>query len=334
MCKFNFLRKALTGCLVMAGLTVQAASVCDCNGCCACGVDTLRFHYASRAEAQALWSVEDAYMRHLSPFDLEVRTGKSDAGKVALKQIAMAGFRDWTADEMKRMDHLMITLNARIRQEHYDLPLPDSIVIVKSDMEEEGGAGGYTRSKWIALHSSMPAKDSEDKLEEVMLHELFHVLTRNNPDFKRKVYETIGFTVEDNELDFPEDLRPVHITNPDVDRFDSYATFRINGSDQRCAMVIYAARPYSGGSLFDYLKIGFVALDENLKPVMKDGRTVVYPLEKVENFYDQIGRNTDYVINPEEILAENFVFAFQNRSDLKTPDLRDRIRNVIKSKKN
>lgn len=327
MYKVDFLRKALTGCLVLAGLTVQASTAC--GSVC---VDTLKFHYASRAEAQTLWSVEDAYMRHLTPFDLEVRTGKSDAGKAALKQIAMEGFRDWTADEMKRMDHLMTTLNARIRQERYDLPLPDSIVIVKSDMEEEGGAGGYTRSKWIALHSSMPAKDSEEKLEEVMLHELFHVLTRNNPDFKRKVYETIGFTVEDNELDFPEDLRPVHITNPDVDRFDSYATFRINGSDQRCAMVIYAARPYSGGSLFDYLKIGFVALDENLKPIMKEGRTVVYPLEKVENFYDKIGRNTDYVINPEEILAENFVFAFQNRSDLKTPDLRDRIRNVIRSK--
>ena len=329
MYRINCLRKVLLGCLMMAGLAVRAAS--SEEKMCA---DTLKFHYATRTEAQALWGVEDAYMRHLSPFDIEVRTGKADAGKAALKQIALEGFRDWTVAEKQRMDRLMMKLNARIREENYILPLPDSVVIVKSDMKEEGGAGGYTRSKWIALHTGMPSQASDEKLMAVMLHELFHVLTRNNLDFKRNMYATIGFTVEDEELYFPEDLRPVHVTNPDVDRFDSYATFKVDGKDQRCAMVIYAARPYAGGSLFDYLKIGFVALDGDLKPMSEDGRTVIYPMERIENFQEKVGENTDYVINPEEILAENFVFAFLNQTDLKTPDLRERIRNVIKSKKN
>ena len=39
--------------------------------------------------------------------------------------------------------------------------------------------------------------------------------------------------------------------------------------------------------------------------------------------------NTDYVINPEEILAENFAFLLTGKKDLKTPETVGRLREAL-----
>lgn len=300
-------------------------------------VDTLKFHYATQAEARALWLEEDTYKKNLSQFDLDVRVGHQGATMKELEKMALSGFKNWTKEEQVRMDSLMYELNAIIRKENYRLPLPDSIIIVKSDMEEEGGAGGYTRSKWIALQSDLPLKYSETKLIHVMLHELFHVLTRNNLDFKRSMYAQIGFKVIDQEIECPKDLKNVRISNPDVDRMDSYAIFKVDSvsEPQRCSMMLYANRPYTDGTLFQYLNVGFIALDENLKPIMSNGKTLVYGTKQIIDFTDKVGENTDYMINPEEILADNFSFSFMRwEKGMDTPSLCENLRSVMMKSKN
>lgn len=310
------------------GLTVHAQN----NDNIASDIDTLRFHYATASEARTLWLEEDAYKRNLSKFDLNVRVGHNGATMKDLEQKAFRGFHDWTKAEKERMDSLMCKLNEIIRKENYKLPLPDSIIIVKSDMEDEGGAGGYTRSKWIALQSDIPLKYPEIKLIHIMLHELFHVLTRNNLDFKRNMYAQIGFTVLDYEIEFPKDLKDVRISNPDVDRMDSYAIFKVDSviEPQRCAMVLYANKPYAGGTLFQYINVGFIALDQNLKPIMSNGKTLVYSTKQITDFTDKVGENTRYMINPEEILADNFSFSFMRwEHGMKTPSLCEKLRSVM-----
>lgn len=141
----------------------------------------------------------------------------------------------------------------------------------------------------------------------MLAHEAFHVLTRNNPDFRKKMYSIIGFNILPKEIEFPEELKERFISNPDVIRHDSYATFTINGEKKDCCMVIYSTRPYEGGSFFQYLNIGLVPIDKNTcKAIEKEGKAVVYSINEASDFYDRMGRNTQYIIDPEEVLADNF----------------------------
>ena len=69
---------------------------------------------------------------------------------------------------------------------------------------------------------------------------------------------------------------------------------------------------------------------------MKDGKTVIYDLDDATDFYNLVGRNTGYVINPEECLADNFSIAvngFQpspRRQELPNPEIVEKIREALK----
>lgn len=62
------------------------------------------------------------------------------------------------------------------------------------------------------------------------------------------------------------------------------------------------------------------------KPEQKDGKTQVYPISSASDFFEQVGRNTNYIINPEEILAENFAAIMLDKQQAKTPELYEKIR--------
>lgn len=89
-------------------------------------------------------------------------------------------------------------------------------------------------------------------------------------------------------------------------------------------------KPYSNGSLFDYLKIGLVPLNEEMIPLQQDGKTIIYSLDDATDFYDQVGKNTSYVIHPEEILADNFALTLINKADVPNPEIISRIKAVLK----
>lgn len=73
-------------------------------------------------------------------------------------------------------------------------------------MQEEGGASAYTRKNWIAISEDVLNKISAAQLQILVAHELFHILTRYDLNFKKSVYQTIGFTVLDREIIFPTDI--------------------------------------------------------------------------------------------------------------------------------
>ena len=47
------------------------------------------------------------------------------------------------------------------------------------------------------------------------------------------------------------------------------------------------------------------------------------------NFFEQVGRNTNYIINPEEILAENFAFLLTRKPVTGTPELIEKMRQAL-----
>jgi hypothetical protein len=62
------------------------------------------------------------------------------------------------------------------------------------------------------------------------------------------------------------------------------------------------------------------------KPVIKaNGKASIYKHEEVPDFYDKVGRNTNFDIHPEEIIADNFAFLMMGKKDLIDPDIAEEI---------
>ena len=60
-----------------------------------------------------------------------------------------------------------------------------------------------------------------------------------------------------------------------------------------------------------------------------DGKPVVYNFKEVSNFFEQVGKNTKYIIHPEEILADNFAFALMNKTGLPSQRIIDEIKSKL-----
>lgn len=287
----------------------------------------INLHYIDANEARTLLSKEDATTRQWSRFDYEARLGKKGGTRQELMRFIADQARDWSKEDKQRMQEAADSLNSHIKALNLSLTLPQEIRILKTTMAEEGGAGGYTRMDYIVVEEQI-ARMPPQQASYLLAHELFHVLTRNNPDFREKMYKLIGFNIVPEEFEVPADLRDVVITNPDVNRFDSYARFRIKSEERPCAMLIYANKPYEGGSFFNYLTIGLMPLKDG-KAEQKNGKTVIYGIKDAENFFEQVGRNTNYIINPEEILAENFAFLLTRKPVTGTPELIEKMRQAL-----
>ena len=65
-------------------------------------------------------------------------------------------------------------------------------------------------------------------------------------------------------------------------------------------------------------------------PIQENGKTVIYSIDQTEDFYDKIGKNTKYIINPEEILADNFAYMLMQKKDLPNPEIPQKIAAILK----
>lgn len=289
------------------------------------------FRFATRAEAQMLITDIDNFTNKLNSFDINLRLGKEDGRKSELLRLAMNETQNWSEEDKNKITAALKSLQTKIDKQKLKIKYPQEVILVKTSMKEEMNVAAYTRKNWIALGEKYINEATNDELEYLLAHEIFHLLTRSNKDFKKSVYSVIGFNVTERELFFPIDIIEKRISNPDIELYDSYAEFTINGNKQKCSMIIYTKIPFSPDkNLSDYLSVGLIPLNENLIPIQNDGKTVIYDINQAEDFYDKIGKNTQYIINPEEILADNFAYLLIQKKGLPNPEIQKKIAELLK----
>ena len=57
------------------------------------------------------------------------------------------------------------------------------------------------------------------------------------------------------------------------------------------------------------------------QPVLSDGQPQLLDPKTTTSFHEQIGKNTRYIIHPDEILADNFVHLVNQTKDLASPEI-------------
>ncbi len=272
----------------------------------------IRYRFASKAEWKDLMLNNQAYYDGFCQNDLEYRLQKKDGTMEELLLFAEEQALDFTEEEKTLVDSYLTELKDKLKAYGYVLPEIDEIVFVKTTAKEEGGAGGYTHGTQIYIGSKQleEAISGDEETKEKILryfdvffwHELFHCLTRCNPEFRAKMYELIHFTVVEKDYQLPPSVMEYFISNPDVEHHNAYASFHINGKDLDCFCALVTTKHFEkeGDQFLDCMTTALIPVD---------GTDLYYTPEQADNFDEVFGKNTDYVIDPEECMADNFSFA-------------------------
>lgn len=274
----------------------------------------------------------DDFVKALSPFD---RASRLQVGRVVrqaefLKHVR-AQVLDWDKAEIEKISALLKKL--RPRMTGLNLPWPRTIHLIKATGREEGNAA-YTRRNAVILPAGK-LKQKNEKLERLLVHELFHVLSRANPELSTRLYRIIGYEPVP-PLRFPAELLPRKLTNPDAPFSQHAIEVEHDGKKVKVAPILYArTEKYDekqGGVFFRYLVFRLLALDvEDLAKAKRDadGKLTLLKPEEAKGFQEKIGRNTRYVIHPEETMADNFVFLVLGKKDLPNPEIVQAMKKVF-----
>lgn len=299
----------------------------------------ISYRFASKTEGQKLMASNTQYYNNMNQNDIEWRMRKTGATLNELKDFAQTCVLDFTDEEKAAIDDAMTLIEGKLKAMGVTLPFPkEDLVFVKTTMQEEGDAGAYTHKTNIYLGELLLQYgiDTPTYLYEIITHEIFHCLTRNSPEFRRQMYRLIGFTVTGTDYVFAPAIQNWMISNPDVEHVDNYAEFTINGVKRNCALItIYtktwaeaSAEAGDNASFFYFVESVLVPLDE---------RDTYYSTNEATDFWDVVGKNTDYVFAPDECLADNFsdaVIYGLDGKDYKTPQLISDIIDLLQRWKN
>jgi hypothetical protein len=215
-----------------------------------------------------------------------------------------------------------------------DLRFPASISLLKTTGLEEGMAA-YCRAAAVVLPAKLLQGDPAE-LDYTVVHELFHIYRRHHGENRRLLYKIIGFDVCP-EIALPEELRRRKITNPDAPLLDSFIRIRVGGRRVAATPVLIARTERydvkQDGEFFASMDFRLLVLEEingRFQPAALPGGKphLLDPME-VPDYLDQIGRNTKYIIHPEEILADNFVLLVNGKSPVPSPGILKQMRSLL-----
>jgi hypothetical protein len=282
---------------------------------------------ASIETARAVLGTRDEFVSRLSPFDRAARLNAAgDVSEAEYLAFTTAAAREWSNDERARLTAAFAAIEPRLESL---LPaLDEPILIVKTSGEEEGGAG-YTRENAVMLPQ---ADDDASQLQRTLAHEIFHVASRNHPDMRRALYRAIGFE-ECGEVVLPAALAARKMTNPDAPINEHCIEITVDGA-KVWGMPILLARqerfdPAAGIPFFGYLTLSMLLVDRGstpAQPALRNGAPALAPMDRVQGYFEQVGRNTNYIIHAEEILASNFERLVLGEQGAPSPEVLARIR--------
>jgi hypothetical protein len=192
---------------------------------------------------------------------------------------------------------------------------PEVIGLVKSHGKAYGEDAFYTRENLIVIPKQALDRRDYPTFLRVMLHEISHIITRTNPSLKAELYALIGFKKVQNPLLIPDSLRHRLLTNPDgIDLGWSTNLTLADGKSVFALPLLYArANHWLSGSPEFFQNMGWNYFE--ILPSTDAQSLVVQTIGNRQqstlntegiNALFKANFNTDYIIHPDEIIADNF----------------------------
>ncbi|WP_164103505.1 eCIS core domain-containing protein [Candidatus Laterigemmans baculatus] len=296
-------------------------------------VAEIEFVFATPEQGRAILSRRDAYLERLSPFDRQSRRqSREPVDEAEYLEFVRGEVRPWEPAEQARVAELLKSLDTPLA--NLSLPPLNTVHLIHTSGREESGAA-YTRGSAIVLPATRLQRADQDQLKTLLAHELFHVLSRQNPELRDQLYALIGFAPS-NEIELPESLAAKRITNPDAPAIAHVLQLKLaDDSIVSVAPVLFANADYdpaSRASMFAYLTFQLMQVQPDaegqFQAVLESGAPVFHSPSEPD-YRRQIGRNTGYIIHPEEVLADNFAMLVTGNTDVPDPWLLDALRKAL-----
>lgn len=294
------------------------------------------FSFATPEQGREILTQRDEFIQRLSAFDRAARLkSDKDVTEAAYLEFVAGNVVSWTEKDKGIVGAALSEIWERLGP--MSLPWPQPIYLIKTTGNEEGGAP-YTRGNAIVLPDGELSQQSAESLRRIISHELFHILTRQNPALKETLYAAIGF-VPCGELPFPSRLQPVKISNPDAPRNDHCIRLDVANKQVWAIPILYSkARTYDvsrGGEFFDYLTLRFLVVGATNTGVPSaalydDADLHLVTAGKASGLFQQVGKNTEYIIHPEEILADNFSLLILGADGVPSPEVLKKMQDILR----
>jgi hypothetical protein len=260
-----------------------------------------RVVFANRDLTAELLTAHDAFYEQLSPLDRQILAiSNAPIGKVALDARLNASALDWTPSEIQQLRTSLTQADQAATASHVTFRLPETIYLAKESAAIYSGSP-YTRCSAVFLPGPQPAG--------VLIHELYHVMSRYNPQIRAALYALVGYRPCRVSLSsVGADLKDIVITNPDTDAFGETCITLPDavGKPVRYVPLIIGNGPYDGTpegwtTILDPI---LVALHDN-RPVVINGKTTYRELISPD-YMRAVGSNgRGEPFHPEELIAVN-----------------------------
>ena len=275
-------------------------------------------------------AARDEYVQRLSPLERALKA-KSEVpvSEADFLQLLAGAVQPWSDADRARVQAALESI--RVQLAELRLPLPDTVVFVRTTGTGEGNAP-HTRANAIILTERVLKQP--EVLAQVLAHELFHIASRQDTAWRNAMYATIGFVPID-EVVLPPQLAARRITNPDAPRIDVAIRVHTDAGVVWVAPLLQSTvdryDSVRGGEFFAYLKLVWLEVARGERTpqraeLMPAPR--LHETNQLRGFSEQIGHNTAYIIHPEEILAENFVQLATGQAG-RSPEVHQRLRAAL-----
>ena len=286
----------------------------------------IKVHFPSSAESKEIFLSSDSYFEKMNPFERAVRMDvpydpETQISCETFGQYAVSHIVEWQEKDKATVLKHVSRVAEVLSSTGFKGKFPDPVNFILTDGEEDiRECAGYCRKNTVVINTRALFTEQIS----FYAHELFHIFSQNNPELRDSLYNFLGFH-RCNEIDLPDDVRSITLTNPDAPNHDVYIDVKLLANKEqsdgekkqehgslnttiRCTPVLFYRRD-GDKSFYSKLYIRLVKISQNsdgvYSVVMEDGKCVMYNVDDVENFFDQIG-DCHYYFHPDEILATRF----------------------------
>lgn len=219
----------------------------------------------------------------------------------------------WTDTDKILMNEIFDSIKAQVVRVNPKL-MPKDIRLIKIKTTHYGEDVYYTRGNNIMIpENALQRQGAKQMLEPVMIHEVFHLISRYDEALREKLYALIGFFPHGIDLDIPNAISDRWLTNPDGVSTDYYIQLTDGDKTAKALCLILSNKDKftaANPTFFSYLQFDLFEIDEENKTI-KHGKNLSTTLTDgmMPGFFEQIKDNTQYIIHPDEIISDNFIYA-------------------------
>jgi hypothetical protein len=307
---------------------------CRTNHATNVSLDKFEFQDTGSASKMITKDTIENFFAIIRPLDIALQLQSENNSKKAYRKNLKKEVIKFSQKDKNKISPILFEVENKLERINSNYKLPQ-LNLIQSKGKIYGPNTFYTRENSIIIPQAEIENLTENDFSDIILHEVFHILSRYNPELKKKLYAVIGFNPLTAPLIIEENFNKRILLNPDGINFNYEMSIKTKEESYNVVPIIYSKTdsPTTINSYFENLQFDLfpIRAKEGNWYLSNPEEAASLDLKSHQNFYAQIGRNTKYIIHPDEILADNFILMIndQNGSGKRGNDILAKMKSIL-----